>query len=264
MLHNVKFRSWPQNIIPQQTKLQIPGWAGEKTYETAQPFHCKPFTLAATYGIELKYPFNTEVTVTSQNGTCKFDCANDKEWTSLGLPEIPFKHFADNHYGFTSCLSLETEPGYSVMVMPHPRYFTDRTGEVPLPSCGLIETDWWPKIFFIAFSSPKQKCVFRKDEGFAQLIVVPTDVEYNLTPMTQQEINEKNALDKMISQSAKILASKKWSDALGQSYNNSYKMLSLIAKKYGPKYIFTYLKNLIKQTDEKKKKLTNNRLFKPR
>jgi hypothetical protein len=263
MLHRVKYRTWFKGVPPRPIKLEVPGWAGIKTWETGQPWHCKPFCSAATYGVELIYPFNTEVTVTAENGVCDFQYESDKEWREINqTKQFPFSNFTPNH-----SIDLKTEPDYSTLILPHPRFFTDMTGSVPLPSCGMLESDWWPKIFFIAFRAPLpgHKYVFRKGEGYAQLMFVPHEAQYQIEQMSAQEARDRQETEWLMSILLKHVSSKKWKDKFGQVFNNAYKTLSLVARKDGPAGVLEHLRKVHKevQTNRPKQALTNTNLFKP-
>jgi hypothetical protein len=229
MVHevNIKYRNWLFDMPPQRTKMQIPGWAGEKHWEEGQPWHCKPFADAATYGLELIYPFKTEVLVTNEDGEIKFHSDSTSEWDDRGIP-FPFKNFAPGHFGFTSSVDIKTEPGYGVLISPHPRFFTDTTDTVPVPSIGLLESDWWPKIFFIAYRAPYEgrKYVFRQGEGVAQLMIVPKEIHYNIEKMSKEEEKERASQEQSISKLGKQIATKKWTDKNGFMFDNKYKVLS--------------------------------------
>jgi len=264
VLHNIKFRTWKNAFAPRETKLEIPGWAGQKHYKSGQPWHCKPFLASATYGLELLYPFNTEVRVTLKDGICEFQYDSDEEWKQLG--ETPFKHFTENHFGLTSSLDIQTEHGYSVLIQPHPRYFTDTTGTVPLPSCGLIESDWWPKVFFIAFRGPLNgQYIFRKGDGIAQIIIVPTEVEYNVQPMNDKEVSVRQEVNYLMGKASPHIT-KKWEDEAGNRYTNLYKILSLICKKEGTDAVHEYLSktvNALNTNQRSKQRLLSNKIFFP-
>ncbi|MFZ8477729.1 hypothetical protein ACO1MN_15820, partial [Staphylococcus aureus] len=80
---------------------------------------------------------------------------------------------------------------------PHPRYYTDDTGTVPLCVPGHIQGEWWSKIFFVVFKapSPGQKHVFKKGEPYGQILVLPKKMTYSVTKMTEQEAADRNSLD---------------------------------------------------------------------
>lgn len=230
---NVKYRTWNKGVPPKPIKVQVPGWAGEKNYETGQPWHCKPFVDGATYGLEIIYPFETEVIVSSDNGIAKFEYKTDEEWKTLPSGVVPFANFARNHFGFTSSLDIKTEPGYGTLILPHPRFFTDTTGDVPVPSLGLIESDWWPKIFFIAFKCPLNgtKYVFRKGEGIAQVLIVEKSIEYEMNKMSPAEETERHNHEIAITLNAGKIATRKWKDADGNTFDNKYRVLSSMETK---------------------------------
>ena len=60
----VKYRLFEPRLCPRRTKLEVPGWAGQReprqdgSHEYA--WHCVPFSESARYGIELFYPFDNE------------------------------------------------------------------------------------------------------------------------------------------------------------------------------------------------------------
>jgi hypothetical protein len=68
----VKYRLFEPRLRPRRTKLEVPGWAGKReprkdgSHEYA--WHCVPFSESARYGIELFYPFDNELRVTTQDG----------------------------------------------------------------------------------------------------------------------------------------------------------------------------------------------------
>ena len=225
---NIKFRTWAKGQPPTRIKLEVPGWGGNKQASNAQPWHCKPFIDGATYGLEIVYPFDTEVTVTSDgNGVCNFEMESNKEWDTYGM-STPFVSFAPFHFGFTSSLDIKTEEGYGILVLPHSRFFTDVKGEVPVPSIGLIESDWWPNIFFIAFKAPllNQKYIFKKGEGIAQILVVPKKINYNICKMDSKEEQERIELENQLRKFGNRIYTRKWKDDKGNAFENKYKVLS--------------------------------------
>ena len=153
-------------------------------------------------------------------------------------------NFAPNHFGFTSSIDIQTEPGWGTMIFPHPRFFTDMTGTVPLPVHGMIESDWWSNIFFLAFKAPLegQKHVFRKGDGIAHLIFVPKEVEYNVQMMSVEESKARAECEQLANRHAHKVANRKWIDKDGQTFDNKYKVLSLLAKKDGPDAVRKHLR----------------------
>ena len=68
----VKYRSFTPGLNPRRTKLEVPGWGGErqprKTGSMEQAWHCLPFSEGARYGIELFYPYENELQVSVRGG----------------------------------------------------------------------------------------------------------------------------------------------------------------------------------------------------
>lgn len=255
---DLKYRTWYLGVPPRPIKLEIPGWAGEKNWDVGQPWHCKPFKDGSTYGLELIYPFTTECTVTTQNGELIWTGDFTKESEVIGQEwERPFSSFAPNHFGFTSSLDIQTEEGYGIMILPHPRYYTDRTGTVPLIVAGIIESDFWSRVFFVVFKSPLegQTYVFRKGEGYAQIIVVPKKVKYNIVPMTKEEARIRAEMEKTLGDYRKRIASKTWKTVNDEEFDNKYKILSGIASTKGVEGVVDHLSKVkeMKKRDLPKK-----------
>lgn len=69
----VEYRNWLHGLPSKRIKLDIgeegkPGWAGENTYAIPQPWHCKPWSDATTYGLEIIYSWKTTCIVTTKTG----------------------------------------------------------------------------------------------------------------------------------------------------------------------------------------------------
>ncbi len=253
---NLKYRTWFKGIPPKPTKLEIPGWAGEKNRDAGQPWHCLPFTQGATYGVELVYPFDTECTVSTKNGELVFDGDFSAESSAIGQKwERPFSSFAPGHFGFTSSIDIMTEPGYGIMLLPHTRFYTDRTGTVPLAVSGIIESDFWPRVFFVVFKSPLegQSCIFRKGEGYAKVIVVPKAAKYNVEKMTPEEIKKRMEMEQILNDHPTEIATHTWKTLKGEQFDNKYKNLSKVAKSGGPEAVYSHLKDVDEGVDGLKK-----------
>ena len=76
-MHQVKYRSFTPGLDPRRTKLEVPGWGGEreprKDGSMEQAWHCIPFSEGARYGIEIFYPHPNEFRVTTQAGKLVFE-----------------------------------------------------------------------------------------------------------------------------------------------------------------------------------------------
>src|ERR1700749_92089 len=77
MTQTVKCRLFEQRLAPRRTKMEIPGWGGNseprRDGSREQPWHCVPFSESAQYGIEIFYPHDIELKVTTRDGKVAFD-----------------------------------------------------------------------------------------------------------------------------------------------------------------------------------------------
>lgn len=215
-------------LPPRPIKLQIPGWAGTDNYHgdggKAQPWHCVPFVEGSTYGMEFLYPYEEEQIVTRTNGKVIF--SNES---------LPFKCFAEGHYGYQSGTDIKIPDGYVVRLEPHPRYFVDEVGDVPLMLPGHLQTQWWSRYFFIVFKSPfeGQKHIFRYKEPFGQFLVVPKKSQYKLREQTQEESIERSQLSELTLLYDRLLGENTWQADSGIPFNDKYKQLALAYSKKG-------------------------------
>ena len=237
-----KFRTWYKAIPPKPIKLQIPGWAGEhKNHSdgcTPQPWHCVPFVEGSTYGFELLYPFDTETIVKFDGSKVIFEgnFTNESVWNETGEP--PFTAFAPTHYGFTSSLDIQAPEGHVIRLESHPRFYTDRTGTVPIVVPGHIYP-WWSRIFFVVFKTPLlgETHIFRKDEPYAQFIIIPEKQNCELIKMTFDESHAREQLESKISKYSAKLAKNIWTDYKGNTFNDKYKCLASLVAKEGSEAI---------------------------
>jgi hypothetical protein len=249
----LKYRTWYKGIPPQPVKLKIPGWAGDPGYSSGmapQAWHCKPFVDAATYGLELLYPWDATCEVTTgDDGKVRFEGDFSKEEMECGIKLPPFMNFAPGHYGFTSSLDIETDPGYVVRIEPHARFYTDTTGTVPVPVPGHIESEWWPRIFFVVFKAPRpgERHVFRKGEPYAQILVLPDRATYDAREMTATEILRRAARDTQIVDHGTKIANHSYIDHAGNKFNNKYRVLSKECKKGGIEGVDSFIKRIVEK-----------------
>jgi hypothetical protein len=79
----------------------------------------------------------------------------DRIYVTYGAVASSFQH-ATLHYERTDASGNVT--AHRTMdggpVVPLGGLFTDASGTVPCAVPGLIESDWWPRIFFIVFKAP--------------------------------------------------------------------------------------------------------------
>ena len=176
----VKYRSFTPGLNPRRTKLEVPGWGGErqprKTGSMEQAWHCLPFSEGARYGIELFYPYENELRVGLSGGKLVLDGDFGPPPEAYGGEWPPFRAFGELYYTYQLSLDLKVEEGWAIRTEPHPRFYTDPTYTTPIAVPALIRR-WWPMIYFLVFKSPPEgrTHVFRPGEPFAQMLVVPEE-----------------------------------------------------------------------------------------
>ncbi len=228
----IKYASYANAIPPQPIKMGP--WGGEpqkmKDGSDPQPWHCLPFVEGSTYGLELIYQHQTECHVVGANGTIHFEF----DWTKEPGGVLTGQEFgafspmaAAKYYLFNMRLDVQCPPGYALRTEPHPRYFTDDTGTVPLALIGQMQNEWYSRLLFVVFRAPRQgeTHIFRKGEPFAQLIFVPTRVNYQITRMTAEEEAQRRQRERAVASYRKEIADHLWTTADGGKQDNHYKVL---------------------------------------
>jgi hypothetical protein len=239
----VKYRSLDGGAPPRPIKLQIPGWSGSDTGHgdgsPAQPWHCPPFVEGSTYAHELLYPYKSECRVRRIGGKVLFEGDFSEEIWMIGengeyvtgdqerKKTPPMMCFADGHYGMSGNYDMEPPEGYIVRTEPHPRFYTDNTGTVPCLVPGHIQR-WWSRIFFVVFKSPREgeTHVFRHGEPYGQILVLPQRNPSSFVPFSDEERAKRENRDRRIGEHGSNIASKKWTDSSGLSFDDKYKVLS--------------------------------------
>ena len=233
----LRYRSVYGSPAPRRIKLEVPGGAGVSKAHgdgaPAQPWHCQPFVEGATYGLELVYPYRSECRVHNEGGTLRFEGGLAEEMKEAGLPH-PFGVFATAHFGMATALDLLPPPGYALRLGPHPRYFTDHSGEVPLALPGHLQR-FWPQQFFAVFRAPPPGTlyVFRPGEAYAQLLVVPVAETYRVEPMEPEEAVDRARQDRQTTTLAYLLAKRLWLSEGGHWFDDKYKQLQRIFRRGG-------------------------------
>jgi hypothetical protein len=227
-MRQVKFRLHDPRLNPRRTKLEIPGWAGQRAPRAdgsqEYPWHCVPFSEGARYGIELFYPFDNELKVTTREGLLILD--GDFGPAPPGnLQWPPFRTFGKEYYTFQILLDLKVEPGLAIRTEPHPRFYTDPTDSTPIAVPALLR-NWWPMMFFIVFKSPAEgrMHIFRPGEAFAQIIVIPEPAEFDLVPMSDEEAAERELQARRIYESrSRLSAETSWTSATNTVFDGTYR-----------------------------------------
>jgi hypothetical protein len=222
---------------PRRIRMEIPGWAGHanapRNGATAEPWHCQPFVEGATHGLELLYPYRGECRVRNDGGILRIEGELAAEMEAAGLPH-PVGVFAAGHYGMATALDLLPPPGYVLRLGPHPRFFTDRTGEVPLALPGHLQR-FWPRQFFAVFRAPPPGGVhvFRYCEPYAQLLLVPVDETYRVEPMEPEVAQDRARQDRQVTLYAYFLAKRLWTSEAGKLFDDKYKRLLRLFRRDG-------------------------------
>lgn len=232
----VKYRLHGHRPPPQPIRLAVPGWGGEAQPRVdgnhEQPWHCMPFSESAKYGVELLYPFDQELHVHWRRGRLTLDA----QWGAPPDPDMmwpPFRTFGENYYSYQLSLDLLPPPGWAVRTEPHPRFFTDHTNTTPLAVPALIRAEWWPMMFFCIFKAPPKGAthIFRKDEPFISLIVLPEEPDLHLEPMPEAESAERELRARRIAASRDALAGNThWVSSTRTVFDGTYRRMFNAAK----------------------------------
>ena len=232
----VKYRLHGPGPPPQPTALPVPGWAGDPEPRAdgshEQVWHCVPFSESARYGLELIYPFAQELRVRTLRGRVRLDA----EWgedPANGLNWPPFRPFGEAYYSYQVVLDLQVEPGWAIRTEPHPRVFGVAGEDVPLAVPALIRSEWWPMMFFIIFKAPPRGVthVFRQGEPFASVIVLPSEPDLTLEPMTQEEAAEREMRARRLRASRDALGEgSRWLSSTNTVFDGTYRHMLRAAK----------------------------------
>lgn len=241
----VQYRSTYGAEPPRRIRLEIPGWAGSSSAHAdgaaAMPWHCQPFVEGSTYGLELVYPYRSECIVRKVDGKIVFEGGLTEERQKEGLSH-PFGVFAHGHYGMATALDLLPPPGYSLRLGPHPRYFTDTKGDVPLALPGHLQR-FWPNQFFAVFKAPSKgtKHVFRPGEPYAQLLIVPTNQTIRTEPMPAELVAEREREEVQVGTLRYMFAKHIWQSDTGNWFDDMYKQLLRIFRQGGRAAVSAHL-----------------------
>jgi hypothetical protein len=231
----VKIRTSETRLAPRRTRLEIPGWAGERAPRAhgshEQPWHCALFSEGAQYGIELFYPYDNELLVGTKDGKLYFE-GDFGPCPSEGLQWPPFRNFGENYYTYQILLDLKVPSGYALRIEPHPRFYTDRTDTCPIAVQALIR-HWWPMLFFCVFKSPAEGRVhiFRPGEPFAQVLILPAEAPFEIVEMAPEEAAERELQSRRIHASRDTLGSdSRWVSSTNTVFDGTYRFLLRAAK----------------------------------
>ena len=234
-MHQVKMRYMTPGLAPRRTKMEIPGWAGERTPRAdgahEQVWHCTPFSEGAQYGIEIFYPFDFEIRVSRRAGKLQIEGEYPPP-PEPGLQWPPMREFGEAFYTYQVLLDINPGEGYAIRTEPHPRFYADATGTCPIALPALIR-NWWPMMFFMVFKSPDegQTHIFRPGEPMAQILVIPEVAEFDLVEMTQDEQAERELRSRRIHAArSTVTADTVWRSATNTVFDGTYRHMARAAK----------------------------------
>jgi hypothetical protein len=232
----IRYRLHGHRPPPQLITLPIPGWAGEPQPRAdgshEQPWHCTPFSESARLGVELLYPFDAELRVTTVRGRVRLAA----DWGEPVDPDMmwpPFRSFGEGFYSYQMSLDLEAPKGWAIRTEPHPRYFTDPTNTTPLAVPALIRTDWWPMMYFCIFKAPPKGVthVFRKGEPFISLVPVPEPDQLELEAMDEETAAERELRSRRIAANRDRLSEgTRWLSSTDTVFDGTYRHMHRAAK----------------------------------
>lgn len=239
-MRTIKYRLSDERLRPRRTKLEIPGWAGkpEPRADGSREYawHCVPFSEAAQYGLEVFYPYDNELRVSTEDGRLVFD-GDFGPAPDDGRLWPPFRTFGEHFYTYQLLLDLKVEVGLAIKIEPHPRFYTDPTDSVPIAVPALIR-NWWPMMFFLVFKSPTEgrTHIFRPNEPFAQFTVIPEESDFELIEMSDEEAAERELQARRIHESRSTLsAGTQWTSASDTVFDATYRRIHGAARKFPPR-----------------------------
>lgn len=260
---NLKYRTIFENFELQKVKLQIDDWAGSNNKNEkdikVQPFMCKPFVDAATYGFEILYPYETSCEVEFLDGKLKITAEQDwqKDQDIIKkIGNIPIGQISENHFGINTGLDIKVTSKNVLRIESHPAFYGKNNYPCAIP--GHLETDWWSSLFFVVFKAPEknQKLYFYKGMAMAQCFVLPKENNFLPIRMTEKEAEARRKNFAIINSSRNKI-SKNYKDNNGNTFDHTYKVLSRYVSIKGIKGF----KNLLDSLKNKIKKI-GFRLFK--
>lgn len=228
---SIKYRLFEPRLRPRRTKVEVPGWGGQREPRAdgshEQPWHCLPFVEGAQYGIELFYPFDNELHVTKRNGRVILDGDFGPD-PGTGIQWPPFRDFGEEYYTYQLLLDLKVPEHLAVRAEPHPRYYTSTTDDVPLAVPALLRTNWWPMISFVVFKAPPEgrTHVFRPGEPFMQFLLLPADCNFDLGEMDEEEAAERELRSRRIHATRETLGKDStWTSSTDTVFDGTYRRI---------------------------------------
>ncbi|MDE3177315.1 MAG: hypothetical protein KGM15_14525 [Pseudomonadota bacterium] len=234
-MRQVTMRYMLPGLNPRRTRMEIPGWAGDRSPRAdgsrEQVWHCTPFTEGAQYGIEIFYPYDKELKVSMRDG--RLDIEHDfGPPPEEGVEWPPFRSFGNVYFTYQVLLDLNPGDGYAIRTEPHPRFYADTTGTCPIAVPALIR-NWWPMMFFMVFKSPGegQTHIFRPGEPMAQILVIPETADFELVEMSMEEQAERELRSRRIyAARSTVNADTTWRSQTHTVFDGTYRHMARAAK----------------------------------
>jgi hypothetical protein len=235
MTQTVKCRLFDKRLAPRRIKLEIPGWGGRseprRDGNREQPWHCVPFSESAQYGIEIFYPYDNELHVSTRDGKLVLD-GDFGPGPGSGIEWPPFRTFGEKFYTYQLLLDLKVDDGMAIRTEPHPRFYTDFTDTTPIAVPALLRR-WWPMVNFLVFKSPAEgrTHIFRPGEPMAQIVVIPAEPDFELVEMSEEEAAERELQSRRIHASRDTLsADTHWTSSTNTVFDGTYRHIHRAAK----------------------------------
>lgn len=258
--HVLRYRVRHETPHPRRIRLEVPGWAGSSNIQgngaTPMPWHCQPFVEAATHGVELIFPYKVECRVKNEGGAIIFEYDEEQQGKNdpHGMTKL-FDTFAPGHYGMNTGVDLLPPEGHLLRIEPHPRFFTDKTGQVPVAVPGHLQR-FWPRYFFAVFRvpAPGEVHIFRPGEAYAQILVIPTRTALALEPMDDALAAERDIQDRQIDAFRYLMVRKFWKSDTGHYFDDLYKQLQRVYRRSGLAAVGEHLRRTQEKVLEARKK----------
>lgn len=213
-------------IVPQE------GWAGSqnefKNKNIVQPFMCKPFLSAATYGYEILYPYKTKLEVKNNGKELEFNTENNWKEDEIHLKKLkgtPVGQIAPNFFGLNIGHDIEVSNSQMLRINTHPSYYTGTTNICALP--GHLETAWWSSLLFIVFKAPlpNQSVIFTHNSPIGVFYPLSQQKKFELNRMNKNKANKRARMASGL-HSKRENISENYKDAKGNQFDNLYKIIS--------------------------------------
>jgi hypothetical protein len=144
----------------------------------------------------------------------------------------PFRGFGREYYTYQLLLDLKVPADLAIKTEPHPRFFTDTTGTVPIAVPAILR-HWWPMISFVVFKAPAagQTHIFRPGEPFMQITLVRPDEAINLVEMQAEEAAERELQSRRIHASRDTLSAEtRWISDTNTVFDGTYRRIHAAAR----------------------------------